>query len=143
VIVHRFAVSHDPYRWDRLRLWSVALEVSRGHPWLGVGPGVFGHVTAPFDLARADWPVRFAKHVESTHSDYLRVLSETGILGAAAALGLILLIVFRARPALRRRDPVDAALLAALAGLFVHALFENLSARPRSPARARSWRACS
>jgi len=34
------------------------------------------------------------------------------------------------RPALRRRDPVDAALVAALAGLLVHALFENLSARP-------------
>lgn len=130
LIVYRFAVSHDPYRWDRLRLWSVALRVAREHPLLGVGPGVFTYVTAPFDLARANWPVRFAKHVEATHSDYLRILAETGVLGAAAALVLLALLVARAWPALRRRGPVEAALAAAIAGLLVQAGVENLSARP-------------
>lgn len=129
-IAYRFATSDDPYRWDRLRLWSVALSVARQHPWLGAGPGVFSYVTAPLDLARAEWPVRFAKHVEATHSDYLRVLAETGVLGAAACLGLLVLIVARAWTAARRRGPVDAALAAALAGLLCHAAVENLSARP-------------
>jgi O-antigen ligase len=130
LIAYRFAVSHDPYRWDRLGLWSVALRVTREHPWLGVGPGGFTWVTAPFDLARADWPVRFAKHVEATHSDYLRVAAETGILGAVAALALLALIFVRARAALRGRGAVEAALAAALAGLFTQAAVENLSARP-------------
>jgi O-antigen ligase len=130
LIAYRFAVSHDPYRWDRLRLWSVALRVTREHLWLGVGPGVFTWMTAPFDLARADWPVRFAKHVEATHSDYLRIVAETGIAGAAAALALVALMLVRSRTAIRGRGAGDAALAAALAGLFTQAVVENLSARP-------------
>src|SRR5262249_15891111 len=112
-----FPGSPDPFPWGRLRPLAVAVEVARGHPWLGVGPGVFTYVTAPFDLARADWPVRFAKHVEATHSDYLRVLAETGILGTAAALALLIVVIARAWPALRRRTPLESALAAALAGL--------------------------
>src|SRR5439155_15860996 len=69
LVAHRFSTRDDPYRWDRLRLWRASFQVVASSPWLGTGHGVFSYATAPWDFPRRDAPVRFAKHIEATHSD--------------------------------------------------------------------------
>ena len=130
LVVHRFATVHDPYRWDRIRLWDVALKVARSNWAVGVGPGVYPYVTAPFDFPSRAGPVRFGKTVEATHSDYLRIPAETGIMGTLAFFALALGLGRVTYRAVRRGGAAEAALGAGLAGLLAQMMVENLSARP-------------
>lgn len=130
LLVHRFMTHDDPYRWDRLRLWGASMQVLHENPVFGTAPGVFQYWTAPFDVPRRDGPVRYGKHLEATHSDYLRVLVETGLAGFLAFLALGLTLAYAALAALRSGRHREAALGAAVAGLFAQMAVENLSARP-------------
>lgn len=130
VLTYRFATKEDPYRWDRLQLWGVALRVASQHPVVGCGPDVFPHITAPLDVAHLEGPVRYAKHVEATHSDPLKIVAETGLIGAVSVLVLLALAGRRALRRLREGGGREAALGAALGGLLVQCTVENLSSRP-------------
>lgn len=129
-LIKRLSTKDDPFLWDRMSLWSVSLRVAAENPILGVGPGVFPYRTSPFDPPRRDRPVRHGKHVEATHSDYLRVVAETGIIGALAALSLLALVGVRAARALRHGSGREAALASALGGILAQCAVENLSTRP-------------
>ncbi|MDP2940732.1 MAG: O-antigen ligase family protein, partial [Candidatus Omnitrophota bacterium] len=76
----------------RLNYWTGALEIIRSHPLFGVGPG-------NFNLPQA----RFA------HNSYLQIWAETGILGIASFLWLVILI-FKAT---WKNKALNLALLAA------------------------------
>lgn len=81
-----FGASADAYNGGlgtRAELWSGAYTLWREHPLLGVGPGNF-----ELEISR------FAPGVRThANSEYFQVLSEQGLLGEAALLGLVALSV--------------------------------------------------
>jgi len=71
----------------RLTVWEKTLEIFRDFPVMGTGVGTFQYV---FPRYRSPSTTAFYDYA---HNDYLQVLSETGILGAALMLWGIFLYV--------------------------------------------------
>lgn len=95
----------------RLDLWTVAVEVIRDHPWVGVGAGNFTVVEPRYAAAGANLPrvdlVLDAQKV--THNTYLNIFADLGIVGLLAFVGLVVgvlvILVGAVRRFDRERDP--------------------------------------
>jgi O-antigen ligase len=74
-------------RMPRSVLWSTALQISREHPWLGIGPDNFRHVYGRA-LGLAAWDSRV-----HANNSYLEVLVGMGAIGAASLIWLIVAAV--------------------------------------------------
>lgn len=115
----RLAMLFDPQRvqfnYSRLDVWRDSLDMVAEHVLLGVGPGHFETSFPPYHTSDHSVP--------HAHNQLMQLLSETGSVGLAAFL---LLLVQARRAALRgaallapdgeRRGPFHAALAALLAG---------------------------
>lgn len=106
----------------RTHFWSVTLDIIRAHPLVGTGLGAFGVVYTRYDSRNGQY------RLEQAHNDYLQILSDGGIIGAA--LGLFFIVVlFRMGFARRQsKDPFRRGVATgALAGCFavlVHSFFD-------------------
>ena len=106
----------------RAHFWNVTLDIIRAHPLIGTGLGAFGVVYTRYDTRNGLY------RLEQAHNDYLQVLSDGGIIGAA--LGLFFIIALF-RMGLQRRESSDefrqGVATGALAGCFavlVHSFFD-------------------
>lgn len=114
--------ANDPTN-GRTHFWSVALEVIRHHPITGAGLGAFGMAYTQFDSSSGA-----VLRLEQVHNDYLQVLADTGVIGAA--LGLFFIVtLFRMGFARRESEDVfrSGVAMGALAGCFavlVHSFFD-------------------
>lgn len=113
--------SEDPTT-GRAHFWNVTLDIIRAHPLIGTGLGAFGVVYTRYDTHNGLY------RLEQAHNDYLQVLSDGGILGAALGLFFILALF---RMGLQRRESGDdfrrGVATGALAGCFavlVHSFFD-------------------
>ncbi|MET0548029.1 MAG: O-antigen ligase family protein, partial [Xanthomonas sp.] len=70
----------------RTYLWAGAFEAWRSHPWFGLGAGVFQFLVPDYTGGRFD---RGELHA---HNLLLAVLSETGLCGLVACLGLLVAV---------------------------------------------------
>ena len=77
------SLRHDPYIYDRLDIWNMSARMFRTHPWTGVGPDLFKEAARRFNFPQDKGPARYAKLPESPHSDYWKVVTETGLAGLA------------------------------------------------------------
>jgi len=71
---------------ERLLPFLAAIDMTRDHPLLGVGPGCFKYHFMPYRVALAgkypgDWTRGFPMNWGEVHNDHLQVSSETGIPG--------------------------------------------------------------
>jgi O-antigen ligase len=71
----------------RLAVWSDTLRLLRDHP-LGVGAGNFEQAFIPYALGGRTRPGE-SLVFRSPHNEYLRLLAEEGLVGAALLLGLV------------------------------------------------------
>ncbi len=115
-------VNTDDPTTGRTHFWSVTLDIIKQHPILGVGLGAFGVVYTGYDTRNGLY------RLEQVHNDYLQVLSDGGIVGAA--LGLFFLVALF-RMGFARRESEDGfrrgVATGALAGCFavlVHSFFD-------------------
>ena len=80
-------------------IWRDVLRMWRAHPWLGTGYGTF-HVEFPAyasdELKRVFPPDQ--RIINDAHNEYLQILAETGVVGLAIFLALLVALF---RPALR------------------------------------------
>jgi O-antigen ligase len=109
---------------ERLAHWQTAGNMALSDPWLGIGVGNFNARFADFYVE--PWP-----HSQGhAHNYYLQALAETGGIGLAAYLLLLLVALGSGFRAVRRVTGVDRALiiggLGVLATLMLHNFFENL-----------------
>ena len=111
---------------ERMAHWQAGWYMLLDHPLLGVGAG--NYAAAYPDYSLPGWP----EALGHAHNYYLNMAAETGLPGAAA-LVLLLIVVFRSIAAGLRRQPEGSfgrALLAGLLASFVvltaHNLFDNL-----------------
>lgn len=113
--------SEDPTT-GRAHFWNVTLDIIKSHPIVGTGLGAFPTVYTRYDSRNGSF------RLEQAHNDYLQVMSDGGIIGAALAL-LFVVMLFRYGFA-RRESPDDyrsGVALGALAGCFavlVHSFFD-------------------
>lgn len=110
-------------RMPRPVLWQTALQISREHPLLGIGPDNFRH-THGRQLGLTAWDERV-----HANNSYLEVLVGMGVIGASAFLWLIAratatarTIVLNASDAAR---PLAAAAAAACLAIATHALVDS------------------
>jgi O-antigen ligase len=116
------SVNTDDPTTGRAHFWSVTLDIIHAHPFIGTGLGAFGVVYTRYDSHNGLF------RLEQAHNDYLQILSDGGIIGAA--LGLFFIIALF-RMGLRRRETGDefrrGVATGALAGCFavlVHSFFD-------------------
>jgi len=103
-------------------IWRDSIRVFEAHPLLGAGMGAFE--TALPIYSKSDGSLQ----VSQSHSDYIQVLTDCGILGGLLAIWFIVAIwsvVFRG---LRSHDPFGRSLAlgcgAAIFGMMVHSVFD-------------------
>jgi O-antigen ligase len=97
--------------------WRIALRIVGDHPLLGVGIGNYRVVEPSYaarniNLLRVDYAVRYRLE---THSTYLNLLSELGVVGLGlflALLGLVLKVAMRGIRGLARVGDLEGELLA-------------------------------
>jgi O-antigen ligase len=107
---------------NRSAIWTDSWSVFRASPFLGAGFGAFQTV---YPLhGRSDG----SQIVAQSHNDYLQVLADCGIVGAAIAVVFIALLFRATARGVRSSDPLVAAIAAGSgAGIFailVHSLFD-------------------
>jgi O-antigen ligase len=115
-------VNADDPTTGRAHFWSVTLDIIHAHPFTGTGLGAFGVIYTRYDSRNGLY------RLEQAHNDYLQVLSDAGIVGAA--LGLFFIIALF-RMGFARRETGDefrrGVATGALAGCFavlIHSFFD-------------------
>ncbi len=123
-LLDRFLGRGDPYAFERLNMWKAALRIFADHPF-GVGTG---HFQFYWPAARSPVEgslVRFARHAATPHSEFFSVLSDLGVPGAAAFLGLGAAGIVSLRRAARAADPAAAGAATILLASFLTALVQT------------------
>jgi O-antigen ligase len=102
---------------SRLALWRDALRMFPDFPLFGAGFNAFGMAYLDYQTF---WRYYF---FQAAHNEYLDLLLTTGLLGVGLALWVFVRLL---PPALARarRSPLDAGLVAGLAGLLCHNLVD-------------------
>ena len=115
-------VNTDDPTTGRAHFWSVTLDIIHAHPFIGTGLGAFGVVYTRYDSHNGLF------RLEQAHNDYLQVLSDGGIIGAALGLFFIVALFHMG---LARRETGDefrrGVATGALVGCFavlVHSFFD-------------------
>ncbi|NCO32923.1 MAG: O-antigen ligase family protein [Armatimonadetes bacterium] len=119
----RKGISIDAFRDDpRYGLWTMAIHMIADHPWMGVGYGNFIDLYSQYRVPGAPGLLQ-----PMPHNSFLQIWAETGTLGAAAALGFVLLIVWQLWVVMRntkdrKRWFTALALTGAVVGYFLNSL---------------------
>lgn len=76
-----FSIKKDPYSTNRLDMWKMSLKIYQDHVFFGVGPDNFPEVTRKYNFKQIHGPANYFKRTRSPHSDYFKLLTETGSAG--------------------------------------------------------------
>ncbi|MCX6580602.1 MAG: O-antigen ligase family protein [Candidatus Aminicenantes bacterium] len=76
-----FSIKQDPYSANRTDIWKMSLDIYKDHPLFGVGPENFSEVSRQYNFKQTRGPANYFKRPRSPHSDYFKLLSETGSAG--------------------------------------------------------------
>jgi putative inorganic carbon (hco3(-)) transporter len=110
----RYLASSGTYR-DRLPIWAAALRIIGAHPWFGIGLGVF-----PLIVHRVATEIIAGT---PAHNLFLNVAAEVGIPGAVAFAAMPVTAIIWA---LKRRDPCGYGEVAAMTGMLIAELRDNI-----------------
>jgi len=122
--INRFidSVNTDDPTTGRAHFWSVTLNIIKAHPYVGTGLGSFGVIYTQYDTRNGLF------RLEQAHNDYLQILSDAGVVGAALGLGFVVLLFYkaiqRAKSADDFRRGVALAGLSGCFGVLVHSFFD-------------------
>src|SRR5215204_6415735 len=113
--------SDDPTT-GRAHFWRGTLGIIRDHPVLGTGLGSFGSVYPRYDTGNGTY------RLEQAHNDYLQILSDAGVVGAALGLLFVGLLFWTALRRMHSHDRfrrgVALGALGGCAGVLVHSFFD-------------------
>jgi len=116
------SVNTDDPTTGRSHFWSVTLDIIKAHPWIGTGLGAFGVVYTQYDSRSGLF------RLEQAHNDYLQILSDGGVIGAALALVFVIILFRRAFVRIQSQDQFRRGIaLAAVGGCFavlIHSFFD-------------------
>lgn len=85
----RVATDHDPLRFERVRIWSVAAAVAReSFPW-GTGPGGYADAATAHNFPQDGHVARYGLLPTLAESDLLQLLASLGLPGVLLGAGLL------------------------------------------------------
>jgi O-antigen ligase len=112
---------------ERINRWMAAAEMVRAKPLIGVGYNAFSREYQAYRRKKIFTELVYKKI--DTHSEPLRLLAETGVLGFGAAvwfLGAVVSLAFRSfRAPDREVSALGLALVAGLGTILVHGCFNS------------------
>ena len=125
-------------RGGRSGRWHYGLNYLKesGHPWLGLGFGMFGGAIAVQNKIIDQWDYFYMDNY------YLKIMAEMGYLGFAAfVLLLLFLVAIACRSIFRSKNiskpenketmkPLAAGMFAGMCGVLMHCYFENIFEEP-------------
>ncbi len=125
-------------RGGRSGRWHYGLNYLKesGHPWLGLGLGMFGGAIAVQNKIIDQWDYFYMDNY------YLKIMAEMGYLGFAAfVILLVFLVAISCRSIFRAKEiskpekgqsmkPLAAGMFAGLCGVLMHCYFENIFEEP-------------
>ena len=91
----RLISDRDPLRWERVRIWAVALRVARAELPLGCGPGGYPDAAQAHNFPREGEYARFARIPDLAESDFFQAAATLGVPGALLLVGLAATVVRR------------------------------------------------
>lgn len=113
-------LSQDPSMQARLLLWQSTIKMALAHPFAGSGWGTFASYYQAYRSPLEDTSAGYF-----SHSDYLQMAAEGGILGLLLLLALMLSVMVQLKRTLRRVADLagleSLALLLGVSALFIHA----------------------
>jgi O-antigen ligase len=112
---------------ERLNRWVAAIEMAKDRPLLGVGYSAFGETYPRYRRKLIVTELAYVRM--GPHSEPMRILSETGVMGMAAALWLLAAAGAAGARVVRHGDRRDGLLalaaLSCLATYLVHGVFNT------------------
>ena len=124
-------VSTDASNLERINRWKCALRMFQERPLLGHGPGTYMFLYAPYQKPSEKTIISTnGGNRGNAHSEYLGPLAESGILGLATFLGLIISVIIVSIKTYQRIDEpwVRGILRLAFLGLityYLHGFLNN------------------
>ena len=107
---------------DRTHIWGVTLQIIKANFPLGAGIGAFGQAYTPFDDYSG------LERVEQAHNDYLQVVADGGLVGAAIAGFFLVTLVITIRRNINRENVFRKGVATGAAGgifaILVHSTFD-------------------
>lgn len=91
-----YSITKDPYVLNRLDMWKMSMEIFRDHPVTGVGLDNFSTVSLKYNFKQERGPAHYFKAPRTPHSDYFKVLAETGIMGFLLLLAVLFFLIRKA-----------------------------------------------
>lgn len=113
-------LKRDPYIFDRLKIWTMSLQILRKNFWTGIGPDLFREQAPRYNFAQDKGLSRYGKVPESPHNDFLKIACEFGLPGI-----LVLLTFFWLLGSRLTRAPPPIILGVTLTFLLFQALLLN------------------
>jgi len=102
LILERFANARESSILDRIDLLTVALNMTKSHPFLGVGLNNFTEVMTVYDT------VGISRHFPApVHNIYILTLSETGLFGFMLYISFCFALISRLLRNCNRRYSID------------------------------------
>jgi probable O-glycosylation ligase (exosortase A-associated) len=90
---------------QRLEIWKIAGAIIADNPVTGVGLGAYSE--AHMEYARSSQFNQIARGTRDTHSIYLNVMAETGIVGFILLMGMMLSALWQGWRAAKELEPHD------------------------------------
>jgi len=82
------SLKKDPYALDRINIWKMSLTIFKDHLLTGVGLDNFSEVSGKYNFKQTHGPANYFKVPRIPHSDYLKLMTELGVVGLALILAL-------------------------------------------------------
>ena len=124
-------ISTDASNLERINRWHSAMRMWRIHPFLGWGPGTYQFHYAPFQKSDEMTIISTnAGNRGNAHSEYIGPLAESGVLGMATMIMLLIVTIYSATIVYSRtpEGKIKGYILGILLGLityFVHGTLNN------------------
>lgn len=91
----RVVGDRDPLRWERLRIWGVAVRTAWAEaPW-GAGPGGWADVALPHNFPREGELTRWHREPSLAESDFLQLAGSLGVVGVGLGVAVAVLVLPR------------------------------------------------
>ncbi|WP_321997010.1 O-antigen ligase family protein [Draconibacterium orientale] len=124
-------ISSDASNLERINRWSCAVRMFADKPVVGYGPGTYMFKYARYQLSK-DRTIISTNSADggNAHSEYLGPMAESGVLGLATYLLIIILVIYTAVNTYTRLTDyrLRSIVLAALIGLvtyYIHGFLNN------------------
>ena len=85
----RLATDRDPLRYERVRIWGVALRTTVAEFPFGAGPSGYADAALAHNFPRDGEFARFARLPDVAESDFLQVAATLGVPGLLLTMGLL------------------------------------------------------